>query len=368
MSKSFKYILLGLGILLTGFFLWYFSKIVAYIIVSSVLAVIGLPVVELLGKLHIGKFRIPLSIRALMTLILIWIVFLGFFSFFIPVVAREANELSNINVDSIIIKLQEPIRDFETIYNKFKPAGDQINFQEIIKSKIQSILDISFLSTFFSSVAEILGNVFIALFSISFITYFLLKDPPLFTEAIVLLIHEKHEDAVRHALGSIRRLLTRYFIGIGGQILEIFILVVIGMNFLELSFKQSFIIGLTAGILTIVPYLGPLIGSALGILMGMAFHANMAAETLVPMMGYMFIVFIIVHLIDNFLYQPFVFSSSVNAHPLEIFLVILMAGSLAGVTGMIFAIPAYTIIRVFAKEFFNNFRVVKKLTKKIEDR
>jgi predicted PurR-regulated permease PerM len=80
------------------------------------------------------------------------------------------------------------------------------------------------------------------------------------------------------------------------------------------------------------------------------------------------VVFLVVHLIDNFLYQPFVFSSSVNAHPLEIFLVIMMAGSLAGVTGMILAIPAYTIIRVFAKEFFNNFRVVEKLTKKIEDR
>ena len=65
------------------------------------------------------------------------------------------------------------------------------------------------------------------------------------------------------------------------------------------------------------------------------------------------------------LFQPLIYSSSVNAHPLEIFLVIMIAGSLAGIPGMIIAIPLYTVIRVFAKEFFNKFKVVKKLTKKI---
>jgi len=45
--------------------------------------------------------------------------------------------------------------------------------------------------------------------------------------------------------------------------------------------------------------------------------------------------------------------------------VLLIAGSLGGVLGMLLAIPGYTIIRVFAKEFLNNFRVVQKLTQKI---
>ena len=53
------------------------------------------------------------------------------------------------------------------------------------------------------------------------------------------------------------------------------------------------------------------------------------------------------------------------AHPLEIFLVILIAGSLAGILGMLLAIPSYTVLRVFAKEFFSQFRLVRKLTEKI---
>ena len=83
------------------------------------------------------------------------------------------------------------------------------------------------------------------------------------------------------------------------------------------------------------------------------------------MIGYMLIVFLSVQAIDNIIFQPVIFSNSVNAHPLEIFLVIMIAGSLGGVTGMIIAIPTYTIIRVFAKEFLYNFRIVKKLTEKM---
>jgi len=137
------------------------------------------------------------------------------------------------------------------------------------------------------------------------------------------------------------------------------------MTIVGLDFKQALLIGLTAAILNIIPYLGPLIGSGLGILMGLAFHIDLGIVNLLPLAGYMALVFMAVQMVDNFIFQPFIFSSSVNAHPLEIFLVIMMAGSIGGVTGMIAAIPAYTILRVFAKEFFNNFRLVKKLTEKI---
>ncbi|MBQ5596648.1 MAG: AI-2E family transporter, partial [Rikenellaceae bacterium] len=63
--------------------------------------------------------------------------------------------------------------------------------------------------------------------------------------------------------------------------------------------------------------------------------------------------------------QPVLYSNRVKAHPLEIFIVILIAGNLAGVVGMLLAIPSYTVIRVFAKEFFNNFRLVQALTENL---
>ena len=117
----------------------------------------------------------------------------------------------------------------------------------------------------------------------------------------------------------------------------------------------------------VIPYLGPWMGAAVGLLIGAALHINadFMSETL-PLLGWMTLVFVSVQVIDNVLFQPLIYSSSVKAHPLEIFLVIIAAGSMAGILGMILAIPVYTIIRVIAKEFFDNMKLVKKITKNLE--
>jgi predicted PurR-regulated permease PerM len=124
--------------------------------------------------------------------------------------------------------------------------------------------------------------------------------------------------------------------------------------------------GLLAGVLNVVPYVGPLMGTILGTLIGIASNLQLSfSSELLPLTIYMLAVFLTVQLMDNIIFQPLIFSNSVNAHPLEIFIVLLIAGSVGGILGMLLAIPGYTVIRVFGKEFFNNFRVVKKLTQKI---
>jgi len=75
--------------------------------------------------------------------------------------------------------------------------------------------------------------------------------------------------------------------------------------------------------------------------------------------------YLIAQLIDNFISQPFIFSSSVKSHPLEIFLIIIIAGLLFGVIGMIVAIPVYTALKVIAKEFVPDWKIVQKLTKNL---
>jgi predicted PurR-regulated permease PerM len=140
----------------------------------------------------------------------------------------------------------------------------------------------------------------------------------------------------------------------------------IGLSIIGISFNTAIVIGLFTGILNLIPYVGPLAGMLLGSLIGLATNLQLNFTTeLLPLLGYMIIVFTIVQLIDNFVFQPIIFSNSVNAHPLEIFIVLLIAGSVGGIMGMLLAIPAYTVIRVFSKEFFNNFRLVQKLTEKI---
>jgi predicted PurR-regulated permease PerM len=73
-------------------------------------------------------------------------------------------------------------------------------------------------------------------------------------------------------------------------------------------------------------------------------------------------VYVGINMLDTYLFQPVIYSSSIKAHPLEIFIVILVSGYMGGAVGMLVAIPAYTVLRVFASEFLSRFKVVQRLT------
>ena len=121
--------------------------------------------------------------------------------------------------------------------------------------------------------------------------------------------------------------------------------------------------GLILGIINVIPYVGPWLGLFIAIIMGVASHINQDINTvIIPLITYMIIVEAITHTIDNIVFQPVIFSNSVRAHPLEILVVVLASGFAAGIPGMIFGIPAYTVLRVFAREFFYNFKAVQKIT------
>jgi len=89
------------------------------------------------------------------------------------------------------------------------------------------------------------------------------------------------------------------------------------------------------------------------------------SSVILPNTIYVMIGFIIGQLIDNFFSQPYIFSKSVKSHPLEIFLVIIISGTLFGPIGMIAAIPFYTSLKVILKEFLSENKIVKTLTKDI---
>ncbi len=102
--------------------------------------------------------------------------------------------------------------------------------------------------------------------------------------------------------------------------------------------------------------------------MGVASHITMDFSTVViPLVFNMVLVLAITQLIDNVIFQPVIFSNSVRAHPLEIFVVVLAAGFAAGIPGMLLGIPAYTVLRVFAREFFYGFKAVQRITSSLSD-
>lgn len=366
-SGVVKYIALILGAIITIFIIWYLRSLIFFILVSFVLSLVGRPIVDLLDRVKYERFRVPRILSALLGVVVLWGALLLFFRVFIPIIAFQASELSTVNTEVVMGNLDEPIQQLEGFMQRLElDAFRDLSITEFISEKLNSILNIDFFTNIFGSLAKLLGNIFIAAFAITFMTFFFLKDDRLFLEGLLIFVPTEHERAVRHAMSSIKYLLMRYFIGILLQITFIIILITIGMLIVGIKFNNALVIGLLVGVFNVIPYIGPVIGATLGIFIGIVTHLEMAfyAEML-PLLGYMLIVFACVQLIDNMVFQPLIYASSVHAHPMEIFLVLMIAGSTAGIVGMFLAIPAYTVIRVFAKEFFNNFKLVKRLTEKI---
>jgi predicted PurR-regulated permease PerM len=368
MNSFIRNILIIAGIILLISAVWFFREIVAYILISGVLSIMGRPLVDLMCRIRIWKWNFPRPLSALITLLVIWGLIFMMFYIFVPLIAGQIDQLSSIDSSKLVQFIEVPIKKLEGLIKALnKDFTQEGSIRAYIITKVAGILNINVIQNFIGSVASTLGNVIIAIFSVSFITFFFLKDQHLFFEAILMWVPDKYVDNVTRALYSIKRLLTRYFIGIVIQSTCIMILVTIGMTIVGIDFRQALVMGLILGVINVIPYVGPWLGLFIAITMGVASHMDQDFNAVViPLVFYMFLVEAIVHLIDNVVFQPIIFSSSVKAHPLEIFVVVLAAGFAAGVPGMILGIPAYTVIRVFAREFFNNFKAIRKITSSLD--
>lgn len=367
MNRLGKYILIGAAVAAVGFLLWYFSSIVAYILISAVLSLIGKPVVDAISRIKIRGRTPPRFAGAAVALVGIWLLFIAFFRVMIPLAVAQFNELSSVDVQAMVNSFSKPLDGVQEFIHKYLPANARgFSLKNFIITKITNVFSVSMVASFFSSTANLIMSLLVALFSISFITFFFLKDDTLFYKGITILFPEKYEAQLGRALSNVNVLLRRYFIGILIESTAIMILNTVGLSLIGVKFETAVVIGLIAGILNVVPYVGPLVGTVVGTLIGLATHPDTALTAhLLPLTIWLLVVLLTTQLVDNVVFQPLIYGNSVKAHPLEIFIVLLIAGSVAGILGMLLAIPSYTVVRVFAKEFFYNFRVVQKLTERI---
>lgn len=364
MKVTWRSILIFFAIVLLIALAWFYRSIVVYILVAGVLSIVGRPLVDLLSRIRFRSWKFPRPLAALITLLIIW-GFIGlFFAVFIPLITHQINYLSTIDSEKIVQLIQGPLDWVQNIFRSLnKDFASELSLRDYFNQKVSEILNIDVIQNFLGSVIGTVGNILVAVFSISFITFFFLKDQHLFFESILMWVPDKYIDNFTRALYSIKNLLTRYFIGVMIQSTCIMILITLGMTLAGIDFQQALVMGLIVGILNIIPYVGPWLGFFIAVTMGIASHINMDFATVVsPLILYMVIVVFLTQLIDNVVFQPVIFSNSVRAHPLEIFIVVLAAGFAAGVPGMILGIPTYTVLRVFAREFFYNFKPVQKIT------
>jgi predicted PurR-regulated permease PerM len=329
--------------------------------VAGVLSLIGEPIIRFLVNLEVKGKKLPRALAATLTIGGLLSFFGGVISAFVPMVADEARKLSNVSVEETLTNIQGPIQTVQDYINQFKITETPIVLETELKRLLTNLFDISAVGDSVQFALGLTGDVFIAFFAITFITFFFLKDQGLFKNMIMTTVPSGYEERIGKVLSKSKKLLTRYFIGVIIEVAIVMTIVSVGLTIIGI--ENAILIGFIAGLFNVIPYVGPIIGAAVGITIGLTTNAEGLDITgLLSITGQMAIVYGAAQLLDNIVLQPLIYSQSVKAHPLEIFLVILMAGNVAGIAGMILAVPTYSIGRVFVGEFFNQFKVVKALT------
>lgn len=306
----------------------------------------------------------PPVLAASATILGLLSIFGGIISAFIPMVADEARLLSKVKVEDVIANIQGPVQTIENYINQFNLTAEPLVLETELKNMLSGLLDVSAVGDSLTYALGLTGEIFVAFFAITFISFFFLKDQGLFKNMIMTMVPTGYEERIGKVLSKSKQLLTRYFIGVILEVMIVITIVSVGLTIVGI--ENALLIGFIAGLFNVIPYIGPMIGAAVGIIIGLSTNSGgLEFMGILTLTGKMAIVYAVAQLLDNIVLQPLIYSQSVKAHPLEIFLVILMAGNVAGIAGMILAVPTYSIGRVFVGEFFNQFKVVKALTSEV---
>ena len=347
-------IVILLAIALVSYFLFKIQSVIVYIIVAAITSLIGRPLVLFLRR----KLKFNNTVAVVVTMILFIGVFIGLVALFIPLIAEQGQKLALLNTTD----LEENVQNlYNQIINYFE--FNNIDVEQSIKdSGLLSKIDFALIPDYLNKVVSGLGSFSIGLFSVLFITFFFLKDSKLFEEGIITFVPKDKETRSKRSFNKIKDLLSRYFGGLLLQILILFIIYTVVL--LIFGIDNAIVIAFLCALLNLIPYVGPLVSAFLMILLSMSSNLGESfSDVILPKTSYVMIGFAIAQVVDNFFSQPIIFSKSVKSHPLEIFLIIIIAGILFGIVGMIIAVPTYTAIKVILKEFLSEYKVVKKLTR-----
>lgn len=361
--NSKKYIVPVLVIALIALSSWLFLKVLIYLVISLVLFLIGYPLTSLIEKVKIKGKKINDGIASLLTLLVIFGLLASFFGLILPPLIQQIEFLAELNFYDVIDSVLQQFPSLQTLLSKY---GDRNTVNTAINEQLSNFFNFSTISSAVNNILDYLTAFLGGAFCVLFITFYLLKDQTTVSRTFLLITPQKYETEMKDILRTSKKMLSKYFTGLTIDVLIVGLLV--GITMWLLGVKNALIIGCIAGLFNVIPYIGPIITLILALFLGVSGCIETGHYELIGVVMTKIIVALLsINIIDAVFFQPYIFSNTVKAHPLEIFLVILMAGTLAGIGGMVVAIPVYTLIRIVAKEFLTQFKFFRKLTEKIKE-
>ena len=367
-DKLAKYILIAAGLVIAGTICWYFRNVIIYMLIAVVVSLISKPIMKLLQKITVKGRRLPDWILAAFTLLTVLVLLMTMVSMIIPIVSGILKGISISSIESAAAQISAPLSNFnEFLRNTFPSLGYNFKIETALMAEFQKLLDVSKVSSLIGTATSFISSFGVGLFSVAFIGFFFIKDDDLFTNIVTAMVPDKHEKNAAEAISDIGHLLSRYFIGVLIEVTGVALINFLGLWLIaRLGVNAALGIAFMTGILNIIPYVGPLMGGAIGTILGLILKYSSAVPIGLDVNFWVFTVLLIAifcftQLIDNILYQPLIYSTSIKATPLEIFIVLLIVGHIGGPMAMIVAIPCYTVVRVIAFRFFRHIKAIRRL-------
>lgn len=348
----------AISLLVLLFLGWYFSNILLYFIFSMVIAAALRPITNKINSLYILGRHVPRALAILVSFSFIILIIFLLVLLFIPLFRSQIELLQDLDINYLYEQIQKPIGYIESILIQFNLTTNEPGYliATVRENLISSLNEID-VQGFINSIISTTSTFFISILAIGFISFFLLLENGLLRRNIINFIPNKYFELSVATFHKVERLLSNYLIGLLIQMTAIFSIASIGLKIANIEYAMS--IAVFAAVANLIPYAGPLLGATFGIFVGLSTGDFSGASEIYFFLFKILAVFSIVQLCDNIFLQPFIFSKSVKAHPLEIFVIIFAGAKIAGVLGMILAIPVYTIFRVSVKEFYRGYKEYK---------
>jgi len=355
MNKTLIKLLIGIALFI--FLGFVFTQIYIYFVIAIVLTAILRPLTNYLYRLRFFNLRMPKWLSVIVAFLTLGIVISAFTLLFVPLISSQLEVISGINYPGLVDQLRDPVQHLEQflISNGLTQRDPGFIMNDLKDSIISFASSIEY-SSLFNSVIVYTGGIVVSVIAVLFITFFLLYEMGSLRNKVIGLVPNKYFELSISTFTQIEQLLSNYLVGLIFQMVAIFTLASIGLSIFGINYAIT--IALFAAVANLIPYLGPLIGAIFGIVVSLLG----AGPEVATVQNYLWLtvkivgVFAVVQITDNVILQPLIFSKSIKAHPLEIFVIIFAAAILAGIPGMIMAVPVYTILRVSVKEFYAGYK------------
>ncbi|MCU0342917.1 MAG: AI-2E family transporter [Ignavibacterium sp.] len=334
--------LVGVGLLF--YFSFLLINVIILIAISVLLGFILAPFVRMLEGQGFSR-----TISTLIVFIIFgFLVYFGL-SFIIPKFIFQMDQLIESLKD---FSLNEELNVLETkilrIFPFFNQGELSLKVQGIISTTFNDSID--HITQYISSIVSTAAFVVI----VPFIAFYLLKDSAVIQKGLIHIVPNKYFEMSYWILKSVSLQLGRF---VRGWVFDaIFVGTAIGFGFYFIGLSNSLPLGVIAGIGHLIPYLGPVIGGIPAIVLSIVQTGDLSQVPLIML------IVALTYTLDNGFVQPYVFSKSVDMHPIIIIILIIIGSELFGLIGMLLAVPTATVVKTAATEIYfayKNYSIAK---------